>query len=93
LQAHGVDQQGDTVFHHLRVVLVDRLVKCEAVLKTRAAAALHEHAQLQIVVTFLVDQFLDLCRRAVGEQQGCGRDGHFGGGGGIKHGAHELLLK
>ncbi len=92
LQAHGVDQQGDAVFYHLRVVFVHRFVEREAVLKAGATAALHEHAQLQVIVAFLVDQLLDLGRRAVGEQQGGGRGGHFGGGGGIKHGAHGVLL-
>src|SRR5690606_8982800 len=48
LVAHGVNQQRDAVLAHGGVVLVDDLVEGEAVLETGAAAALHEHTQLQL---------------------------------------------
>jgi 1,6-anhydro-N-acetylmuramate kinase len=69
LQAHRVDQQGDAVLLHLRVVVVDDLVEGEAVLEPGAAAALHEHAQLQVGVAFLIDEIGHLGGRTVGEHQ------------------------
>jgi hypothetical protein len=73
LQAHRVDQQGDAVLGHLRVVVVDDLVEREAVLEARAAATLDEDAQLEVGVAFLVDQLLHLVRGAVGEDERRGR--------------------
>jgi hypothetical protein len=75
LVAHGVDEERDAVLHHDGVVVVGDLVEGEAVLETRAAAALHEDAQLQVRVAFLRDQLGDLVRGAVREDQ---RGGHFG---------------
>src|SRR5690606_3290849 len=88
LVAHGVDQQRHAVLGHGRVVLVGDLVKGEPVLEARAAAPLHEHAQLQVGVALLGDQVGHLGGGAVGEQDG---RGHFGGGV-VGNGAHGRLL-
>ena len=47
LVAHRVDQQRHAVLHHRGVVFVGDLVEREAVLEAGAAAARHEHAQLE----------------------------------------------
>src|SRR5690606_18234562 len=66
LVAHGVDEQRDVTFLHGGVVLVHFLVERESVLEAGTTAALHEHAQLQLVVAFLLDQFPGLGGCAVG---------------------------
>src|SRR6218665_2027400 len=87
LVAHRIDQQRDTVLGHRSVVFVGDLIEGETVLKARAAAALHEHAQLELRVALLGNQLRHLGRCAVGEQDGCGHSGLdvFG------NGAHGVL--
>src|SRR3954447_17250005 len=75
LVAHRVDQQGDAVLLHHRVVVVPDLVEGKPVLEAGTAAAGDEHSKLELRVTFLVDQLLDLVGCAVAEQQ---RDRHLG---------------
>src|SRR5205814_8657859 len=54
---------------HRRVILVDDFIEREAILKSRAAAARYENAQLELRIAFLVDQRLYLGRRRIGEDQ------------------------
>ncbi len=66
------------------VALFQVLVEREAVCEARAAAALHEHAQLQIGVRLLTDQLADLGGRGIGEDQagrGAEARGETGNGG------------
>src|ERR1041384_5666430 len=77
LVAHRVDEQGDAVLLHHRVVVVLDLVEGEPVLEAGAAAARDEYPQLEVGIALLVDELLDLVGRAVAEQQ---RDGHLGYG-------------
>src|SRR5690606_26303659 len=87
LDAHRVDEQGDAAVPDLRVALVQVPVEREAVLEPRAAAALHEHAQLEVRIGFLTDQLADLGGRGGGEDQ-AGRAGIGNGKGGFSaHGA------
>ena len=60
LQAHGIDDQGDTFGHGQRVVLGNGIVKGKTVRKTRAAATGHVQAQLQARVAFFHDQLRHL---------------------------------
>src|SRR5690606_5259336 len=72
LQAHRVDQQLHAVLVQRGVIVVDDFVEREAVLETRTAAALHEYAQLELVIGFFIDQFLDLGGCGIGEDDGDG---------------------
>ncbi|CAM2144474.1 hypothetical protein PT2222_160055 [Paraburkholderia tropica] len=92
LIAHRVDQQLDAVLVHHGVVFVDGLVERESVLEARAAAALHEHAQLQLRVAFLVDQLLDLVSRCVGKNEGTGHFSHGGLGDSVHSNSPKKLL-
>jgi hypothetical protein len=69
LETHGVDEQGDTIFLHGRIVFIDLLVEGEAILKTGATATCHENAQLESRIAFLLDQFANLARRIVGKNK------------------------
>ena len=83
LQAHGIDQQHDTVLLHRRVVFIDRLVERKTVLKSGAAAARDKDAQLEIHVAFFIDQLLHFGGRVFRKDE---RIGHFG------HCVHAVLL-
>src|SRR5690606_31705428 len=69
------DQQGHTVLLHHGVVFVGLFVEGEPVLESRASAALHEDAQLQVRVALLGDQLAHLGGGGIGEHQG---GGHLG---------------
>src|SRR4029450_10294829 len=69
LKAHRIDDELHTLVLHTGVAFLDVLVKGKAVLKSRAAAALHEDAQLQVGVSFATDQLADLGRGGIGEDQ------------------------
>jgi hypothetical protein len=56
LVAHRVDEQLHAVLGHDGVVVIGDLVEGEAVLESRAAASLHEDAQLEVRVPFFGDQ-------------------------------------
>ncbi len=60
LETHRVDQEGNALLHHGRVVLVDRFVEGKTVLEARAPSSRYEHAQLQIGVAFLIEQITNL---------------------------------
>src|SRR4051812_36530550 len=67
LVAHRIDEQGDTVLLHHRVVVVPDLVEGKPVLESGAATASDEHSKLELRVTFLVNELLDLVGCAVAE--------------------------
>src|ERR1700674_4232417 len=48
LEAHWIDQQLHALVLDAGVAVLDLLVELEAILQTRAAAALHEHAQHEL---------------------------------------------
>src|SRR5438105_14693380 len=69
LVAHRIDEQGYAVLLHHGIVFVLHFVEGEAVLEARAAAAGHEHAQLEFGVALFVDQLLHLVGCAIAERQ------------------------
>src|SRR6185312_13460449 len=75
LVAHRVDQQRDPILGHGGAGVIGDFVKGEAILETRAAAALHTYAQLEFRVAFFGDQVGHLGRRTVGEDDGVGHLG------------------
>ena len=74
LVAHGIDQQRNPVLFHHGVIFGHIFVEREPVLEARAAATLHEHAQLQIRIALFHDQLAHLGGGTVREEK---RGGHF----------------
>src|SRR5207244_7392258 len=60
LVAHRIDQERYAVLFHRRVVIVHGLVESEPVLEARAPAPGDEHAELELWVTFLIDEVFHL---------------------------------
>ena len=56
LHTHRVDDERHTLIFNLTVAFLDRLIKGEAVLKTRATAAGDKHSQLEFRISFLFNQ-------------------------------------
>src|SRR5476649_1966664 len=69
LEAHRVDQQLDAMVLDAGVAILDLFIELEAVLQSRAAAALHEYAQHQLRIAFTGDQFTNLAGGRIGKQQ------------------------
>src|SRR5690606_27193532 len=69
LNAHRIDPQRDAPVVDARIALFLVLIESETVLNARAAAALHEDAQLEVRVGFLADQLTHLCGGGVGKNQ------------------------
>src|SRR6187549_3533574 len=72
LDAHGIDQQLDAEILDAGIAVLFLLVELEAVLHSRAATALHEHAQLEVRVALAADQVADLAGGGIGEFEGFG---------------------
>src|SRR5579872_5019219 len=60
LHAHGVDQELHPEVLDAGVAVLGLLVELEAVLQSRAAAALHEDAQHEVWIALAADQIADL---------------------------------
>src|SRR5690348_2298973 len=76
LHAQRIDQQFDAAAVEHEIVVRTRLVETEAVLETRAAAALDEDAQLERGLAFLADQLTDAVERCIGNlEPGFGKRG------------------
>src|SRR5688572_19508402 len=69
LHAHGIDQQLHALVLDAGVAVLDLLVELEAVLQSRAAAALHEDPQHEVGIAFAADEIAHLASRGVGEQE------------------------
>ena len=69
LEAHRIDDQLHALVLDTGVAFLDVFVKGETVLKSRAASALHEDAQLQVGIRFPTDQLADLGGSGIGESQ------------------------
>src|SRR5436190_6175245 len=80
LDAHRIDEQLDAQVLDAGVSVLLLFVELEAVLHTRATAALHENAQLEVRIPFAANQVTDLPGSGIGEFEGFGFD--------FSHGLH-----
>src|ERR1700733_1181794 len=69
LEAHRIDQQLHALLLDAGIPVLDLLVELKAVLQTRAAPALHEHAQHELGIALTGNQLADLAGRGIGKQQ------------------------
>src|SRR3982750_4447210 len=69
LDAHRIDEQLDAEVLDAGVAVLFLLVEFETVLHARAPASLHEHAQLEVGVSFSLDEVADLAGGGIGEGQ------------------------